>query len=77
MHYFNNNFLIHDSKLKMIFFFAYRGSSTCTVSNSTISTSTIFQKVLHKIVLVGDLLSKFVLAELIVCKYYSISMNFA
>ena len=66
MHYFNNNFLIHDSKLKMIFF-NYRGSSTCTVFTSTISTSTIFQKVLHKIVLVGDLISKFLLAEMIVC----------
>ena len=45
----------------------YRGSSTCTVSTSTISTSTNFQIVLHNVVLVGDLISKFVLVELIVC----------
>ena len=69
MHYFNNNFLIHDSKLKMIFF-NYRGSSTYTVS-----TSTIFQKVLHKIVLVGDLISKFVPADLIVVQFFSRSQK--
>ena len=45
----------------------YRGSPTCTVSTSTISTSTNFQKVLHKFVLVGDLIRKFVLVELTVC----------
>ena len=61
MHYFNNNFLIHDSKLKMIFF-NYRRSSICTVSTSMISTNTIFQKVLHKIVQGEDLISKFLLA---------------
>ena len=47
--------------------FLYRGSPTSTVSTSTISTSTNFQKVLHKVVLVGDLISKFVLVELTVC----------
>ena len=61
MHYFNNNFLIHDSKLKMIFF-NYRRSSICTVSTSMISTNMIFQKVLHKIVQGEDLISKFLLA---------------
>ena len=45
----------------------YRGSLTSTVSTSMISTSTNFQKVLHKVVLVGDLISKFVLVELTVC----------
>ena len=45
----------------------YRGSPTSTVSTRTISTSTNFQKVLHKVVLVGDLISKFVLVELTVC----------
>ena len=40
---------------------------TSTVSSSTISTSTNFQKVLHKVVLVGDLISKIVLVELNVC----------
>ena len=45
----------------------YRGSPTSAVSTSTISTSTNFQKVLHKVVLVGDLISKFILVELTLC----------
>ena len=45
----------------------YRGSPTSIVSTSTISTSTNFHKVLHKVVLVGDLISKFVLVELTLC----------
>ena len=45
----------------------YRVSPTSIVSTSTISTSTNFQKVLHKVVLVGDLISKFVLVELTLC----------
>ena len=45
----------------------YRGSPTSTVCTGTISTSTSFQKVLHKVVLVGDLISKFILVELTVC----------
>ena len=40
----------------------YRRSPT-----SKVSTSTNFQKVLHKVVLVGDHISKFVLVELTVC----------
>ena len=44
-----------------------RGSPTCTVSTNTISTNTNFQKVVHKVVLVGDLFSKFVLIELTLC----------
>ena len=47
--------------------YIYRGSPTCMVSTITISTSTNFPKVLHKVVLVGDLISKFVLVELTVC----------
>ena len=45
----------------------YSGSPTCTVTTSMISTSTNFQKVLHKVVLVWDLISKFVLVQLTVC----------
>ena len=45
----------------------YSGSPTCMVCTSTISTSTNFQKVLHKVVLVGNLISRFVLVELTVC----------
>ena len=37
------------------------------VSTSTISTSTNFQKVVHKVLLVGDLISKFILVELTLC----------
>ena len=37
------------------------------VPTSMISTGTNFQKVLHKVVLVGDLISKLVLVELTVC----------
>ena len=36
-------------------------------STSTISNSTNFQKVLLKVVLVGDLISKFIIVELTVC----------
>ena len=43
----------------------YRGSPTSMVSTSTISTSTNFQKVLHKVVLVGDLISKFILVVIV------------
>ena len=55
----------------------YRGSPTSTVSTSTISTSMNFQKVLDKVVLVGDLISKFALVELTLYMYYSTSTKFA
>ena len=35
--------------------------------NSTISTATNSQKVIHNVVLVGDLISKFVLVQLTLC----------
>ena len=40
----------------------YKGSPTCTVSTSTDSTNTNSQKVVLKVILVGDLLVKFVLS---------------
>ena len=55
----------------------YRGSPSSTVSTSTISTSMNFQKVLDKVVLVGDLISKFALVELTLYMYYSTSTKFA
>ena len=51
----------------LVFWCIIQGSPTCMVSTSMISTSTNFQKVLHKVVLVGYLISKFVLVELAVC----------
>ena len=45
----------------------YSGSPTSIVSTSMISTSTNFQKVLHKVVLVGDLITKFILVDLTLC----------
>ena len=51
-----------DTRLKT-YLSQYRGSPTFMVSTSSISTSTIFQKVLHKVVLVGDLINKFVLTS--------------
>ena len=65
-----------DGKLKMKILSKYikvnlttliQGVPTSTVSNSMISTSTNFQKVLHKIVLAGDLISKLILVELTLC----------
>ena len=68
-----NGIRLKGNKTKM----KYRGSPTSTVSTSTISTSTNFQKVLHKVVLVGDLISKFVLVELTLCTTQLLSTNFA
>ena len=42
--------------------FDYMGTSTCTIS-----TSTNFQKVVHMVVLVGNLISKFVQVKLSLC----------
>ena len=44
------------------------------LSTSTVSTSMNFQKVLHKVVLVRNLISKFILVELTV--YYASSTEF-
>ena len=60
---FTQNVLLNRKKLQRL----YRGAPTSTVSTCAISTSTNFQKVLHKVVLVGDLISKFVLVELTLC----------